>query len=623
MAWLMVKRLAAQTLRRWFAVVASVPLVLLAGCPQQNAGAPGKTTAQQTAPALAGPATTKPGGAHATADTAAGTASQAAMSSPEDQEKVQLLLRQVTAKYQSGVANYRAQRLDAARMDFDAAVDQMLTSGMDLKGDPQLSDQFEQLINAVNSLEMQALKVGNGFSPKVEETPLDAVGELTFPPASAEATAALKAELKTTGDLPLVINPTVAGYINAFANSSNFRAHMVHSLERAGKYKEMILRILKEEGVPQDLFYLAVAESGFQPQVVNASSGAGGMWQFMPSASYYGLVRNGYFDERFDPEKSTRAYARYMKQIYNQLGDWYLAMAGYDWGPGNIQRAVMRTGYADFWELYRHNAMPAETKNYVPQILAAIIMAKNPERYGLDKLTPDAPVLTDTVTTDYAIDMRLVADLTNATVPEIVALNPALLRLQTPRDIRFDLHLPVGTRDVYLSRLKDIPEDKRISWRFHVVKEGETLDTIAASLHAHADDIREENEISMTSPIEPDDELIVPVTLAAAPSRAGTQHYAVRSGDTLVRIADRFDVSTDDLRLWNHLRSSTVPRGRTLVVSAPVRLARAELRRAVQRLTAKPLHDRVRTPLPRGHPLPESRQAKHRARSPASTRTAE
>ena len=179
-------------------------------------------------------------------------------------------------------------------------------------------------------------------------------------------------------------------------------------------------KILTEEGVPQDLIYLAVAESGFQPQAVNAGSGAGGMWQFMPTGAY-GLARNGFFDERFDPEKSSRAYARYIKSLYNQFGDWYLAMAAYDWGPGNIQRVVQRTGYADFWELYRRNAMPKETKAYVPQILAAVIMAKNPERYGLDKVTPDPPVLYDTIHTDYSIDMRLVSDVTGASLPELIA----------------------------------------------------------------------------------------------------------------------------------------------------------------------------------------------------------
>ena len=307
---------------------------------------------------------------------------------------------------------------------------------------------------------MAALKQGNGFSPALEAAPLDAANEVTFP-ANAALTAKVTAELKTTqSDFPLVVNDYVAGFISYFSNSPAGHAHLLRSLERAGKYKEMISKNLRDQGVPQDLIYLAVAESGFQPQALNARSGAGGMWQFMPTGAY-GLARNGWFDERFDPEKSSIAYAKYMKTLYNQFGDWYLAMAAYDWGPGNVQRAVMRTGYADFWELYRRNVLPAETKNYVPGIIAAIIMAKNPEQYGLDKMVPDAPVVSDTVTVDYAIDLRLVADVTNSSLPEIVALNPSLLRMTTPRDMSFDLHIPVGTSDVFAERIKEIPEDKR------------------------------------------------------------------------------------------------------------------------------------------------------------------
>ncbi len=201
---------------------------------------------------------------------------------------------------------------------------------------------------------------------------------------------------------------------------------------------------MAEEGVPQDLIYLAVAESSFQPRAVNARSRAGGMWQFMPYGDY-GLTRNGYVDERFDPEKSTRAYARYMKFLYDQLGDWYLAMAAYDWGAGNVQRAVQKTGYADFWELYKRNNLPGETKNYVPEILAAIIIANHPTQYGFDDITLDPPVLTDTVTINYSVDLRLVSDLVDAPVDELMALNPSLLRMATPPDTSFDLHLPAGT----------------------------------------------------------------------------------------------------------------------------------------------------------------------------------
>lgn len=559
--------------RRWALMAACLPLVLLAGCPQDKtsqAGAPGKVPAQATAPALGSAQSGTP------AEASARTTAQTVEDSTKAYRAQQLIAR-VEQTYRNGVENYRAGRLEAARADFDSAVDQMLTSGLDLKGDPQLSDEFEHLLDAVNSLEIAALKQGNGLSPAIEAAPLDAANEVTFPP-NAALTAQLAAELKTTqSDFPLVVNDYVAGFINYFSNSPSGHAHMQRSLERAGKYKDMISKILREEGVPQDLIYLAVAESGFQPQALNARSGAGGMWQFMPFAGAYGLTRNGWVDERFDPEKSSRAYARYIKSLYNQFGDWYLAMAAYDWGPGYVQRAVMKTGYADFWELYRRGVLPGETKNYVPGIIASIIMAKNPTKYGLDKLVPDPPVISDTVTIDYAIDLHLVADLTNASLQEIVALNPSLLRMTTPRDLPFDLHLPAGTQDAYQQRIKEIPEDKRLTWRFHIVKAGESLDEIASSLHARAAEIADTNDLKPGESPDAGDELVIPVTVA---SSTHSQRYTVRRGDTLITIADRFGVSVEDLRRWNGLSSSAVKPGRTLMVAEPVRLAPSTRARA-------------------------------------------
>ena len=504
---------------------------------------------------------------------ATATAAQPAESAAEAAAraaKVQQLIGKAEATYHAGVDSYNAGHLEAARMSFDAAVDLMLTSGMDLKSDPQLSDEFEHLLDAVNSLEMAALRQGNGFSTKVEAAPLDAANEVTFPP-NAALTAKVTAELKTTqSDFPLVVNDYVAGFISYFSNNPTGHAHLIASLERAGKYKAMISKDLREEGVPQDLMYLAVAESGFQPQALNRRSGAGGMWQFMPTGAY-GLARNGWFDERFDPEKSSMAYAKYMKSLYNQFGDWYLAMAAYDWGPGYVQRAVMRTGYADFWELYRRNVLPGETKNYVPGIIAAIIMAKNPTQYGLDKVVPEPPVVFDTVTVDNAVNLRLVADVTGATLDEIVALNPSLLRMTTPNDMPFDLHIPVGTTGTFQTRMKEIPDDKRSSWRFHVVRDGETLEGIATEFHVHAHEIAEANDLTEGDDVDTGDELVIPIANAAA--LTGPRRYRLRRGDTLITVADRFGVSVEALRRWNHLRSNVVKPGRTLTVAEPVRLA--------------------------------------------------
>ncbi len=548
---------AASASRLSLLLLASASTVFLAGCPQQQTvSTAAKPPANATAPAL--PKTV--GGNNAA------TAEQAG------NPRVASLIQQVDKSYRSGVENYRNNRLDAARLDFDFAVDLMLTSGIDIKNDTALSAEFERTVDAVNALELVALKQGNGFSPKIEESPIDVANELTFK-TSPELTASLKSTLNVTSDLPLIINDEVAGYINAYANSSSFKAHMRSSLQRLGRYRTLMEAALKQEGVPQDLIYLAVAESGFQPQALNASSGAGGMWQFMPYKGAYGLDRNGYFDERFDPEKSTRAYARYMKGVYNQLGDWYLAMAGYDWGPGNVQRAVMRTGYADYWELYRRNAMPRETKNYVPQILAAIIMAKNPEKYGLANVTPDPPIVFDTVPVNYAMDLRLAADVSGTTLANLVSLNPALLRLSTPRDITYDLHIPSGTKTQFTERMSAIPEEKRASWRFHEVVAGETLPQVALLFHVNAADVLAANDLPADSAIEEGDELVIPV---AGNSASGTHplQYTPRRGDTLVTVADRFNVSTEDLRQWNHLGSSTLPL-RKIYVAEPVRLAPA------------------------------------------------
>jgi membrane-bound lytic murein transglycosylase D len=534
-------------------------LLLLTGCPRQRAGSAANPPAKAIAPSIAPPPPAPALAAAQQADLAA------------KMQKAQQLISQAEANYLSGVQDYRAGRLGAARADFDSAVDLILTSGIDVKADPQLSDEFDHLLNAINSLEMAALKQGNGFSAPLEAAPLDAADEVTFP-ANAALTAKVQAELKTTqSDFPLVVNDYVAGFIAYFSNSPTGHAHLLRSLERAGRYKDMISKVLSEQGVPQDLIYLAVMESGFQPQALNGKSGAGGMWQFMPTGAY-GLARNGWVDERFDPEKSSRAYARYIKSLYDQFGDWYLAMAAYNWGPGYVQRSVMRTGYADFWELYKRNVLPQETKNYVPGIIAAIIMAKNPKQYGLEGLVPDPPIISDTVTVDYPVDLRLVADVIGVALPEIVALNPSLLRMTTPGDGGFDLHLPAGTRDLYLKRIEDVPEDKRTTSRFHIVQAGESLDGIANTFHDRPSQIAAANGLTADAMINTGEELVIPVASAEA---AHPLHYVTRIGDTLVTIADRFNVSVEDLRRWNHLSSSVVKPHRTLAVSEPVHLAPA------------------------------------------------
>lgn len=547
---------------RWLWFVA--PVVLLTGCtPTQPAQSVQNPEPQATAPALsATPAQTAP---------APEPPAQQPLKTPQ-QQRVQVLIDQVEKAYANGQTDYKKGDLPGAKAEFDRAVDLMLTSGIDIKSDQQLQDEFDRIVDGVNSLEMDALKVGNGFAPKVEPTPADVAEDITFS-VDPNIVAKAKSELATTkSDLPLVVNDYVGAFINFFANTQKGHNTLLHSFQRSGRYKAMIQRVLAEEGVPQDLIYLAVAESGFQPRAVNGRSRAGGMWQFMPGP-YYGLHRDPWVDERFDPEKSTRAYGRYMKFLYDQLGDWYLAMAAYDHGAGNIQRAVQRTGYADFWELYRRHELPKETQNYVPEILAAIIIANHPTQYGFDEIPLDPPVITDTVNINYPVDLRLVSDMVDVPLDELIALNPSLLRLTTPAEGQFDLHLPAGTALTYQRLIDRIPEAKRNSWRYHPVVAEDTLASVARTYHVTESELAEANQMNESDSLQGVEALIVPVPPAATPTRA--MLYTARRGDTLVSIADRFGVSLTQLRRWNNLSGTKVAPGRKLRVAEPAHLVQA------------------------------------------------
>jgi peptidoglycan lytic transglycosylase D len=544
----------------------SIPCItlafLMAGCtPTQHAKSTQNTSPQATAPALSSPNAEQK------------QAASAQQAKTQQEQRVQSLIEQVEKAYTDGQSSYRKGNLPAAKSEFDRAVDLMLTSGIDIKGEPQLQDEFDRIVDAVNALEMEALKQGNGFAPKEEPSPADVAGDVTFA-VDPNIVAKAQSQLATTkSDLPLVVNDYVAAFINFFANTQKGHNTLLHSFQRSGRYKGMIQRVMSEEGVPQDLIYLAVAESGFQPRAVNGRSGAGGMWQFMPRGNY-GLTRNGFMDERFDPEKSTRAYARYMKFLYDQLGDWYLAMAAYDWGAGNVQRAVQKTGYADFWELYKRNNLPGETKNYVPEILAAIIIANHPTQYGFDEITLDPPVVTDSVTINYSVDLRLVSDLVDAPIDELEALNPSLLRLTTPADTAFDLHLPAGAAMVYQKRIEQIPESKRNSWRYHPIVPDDTLASVARTYRVTVSELSAANQLSENASLSGIEALVVPVPPSVTPSHGVL--YTTRRGDTLVSIADRFGVSLSQLRRWNNLTGFKVAPGRRLRVAEPAHVVRTK-----------------------------------------------
>jgi membrane-bound lytic murein transglycosylase D len=280
----------------------------------------------------------------------------------------------------------------------------------------------------------------------------------------------------------------------------------------------MISKILAEEGVPQELIHLAQAESGFLPRAVSRAA-AEGMWQFVKfRGNQYGLMQTPYSDDRLDPEKATRAAAHHLHDLYNEFGDWYLAIAAYNCGPGAIEKAVERTGYADYWELRARNALPKETSNYVPIILAMTIMAKNAAEYGLDQLIPDQPVEYDTIRTDAPTSLALIGDLTDTPVSELQQLNPALLRGIAPGD--FDLRVPKGTAEQLTAAIESVPAANRAAWRAHRVEAGETLAAIARRYNASASAIVAANSLAGAEPA-PGDRVLIPAVYreAATPVR--------------------------------------------------------------------------------------------------------
>ncbi len=491
---------------------------------------------------------------------------------PEKADPVPAIIAEAEKAYEQGQTDYKAGHLDAAKQDFNHAVDVLMQGPVDVKSDDRLQQEFDKITEEINKLETTASKEGDGFAEQqAEPAPIDEANQVTFP-ADASVIAKAEADLKNTqSDLPLMINEYVAGYINYF--STRGRGVFEGAWVRSGRYREMIFRIFKEEGVPQDLIYLAQAESGFKPLALSRAR-ARGMWQFMASRGVgYGLRRSLWIDDRQDPEKATRAAARHLHDLYNQFGDWYLAMAAYNSGPGNVQQAVRRTGYADFWELYKRNVLPAETKNYVPIILAMTIMSKNPAQYGLDAVQPDPALTYDIVKVDYPVDLRLVAECVDVPLEQMVDLNPSLLRRTTPKDQSFDLRLPQGSKEKYETAIASIPVEKRVAWRYYKVQPGDTLAGIARKYRTTERAISQANNLQGTQ-LSTEAKLVIPVNGAGANGKIlysrYASHYRTHTGDTVFTVAEDFGVPADRLRRWNGLKGNDLRHGRVLIVYKPL-----------------------------------------------------
>ena len=330
---------------------------------------------------------------------------------------IDILVESVEGKLKVGQQEYQEGNASKARVDFNAALDQILASGFSADFDPRLSKLFDETGEAINSYEATATEgtdEGQIVQAPGQPAPIDEIADLTLP--AADPRLALKAEkelISVPHDLPLTVNESVLQYLSFFTTTHG-RAIVEHGLQRAGRYNDMIRRVLSEEGVPQDLIYLAQAESAFQPQAVSRS-GARGIWQFMPfRGEEYDLERSYWVDERSDPEKATHAAARHLRDLYQMFGDWYLVMAAYNSGPLNVSRAVERTGYADFWQLQKNNALSERNPKLRAHHYCSGARRQVAGRsYGVAGRA-EKPAQVEVVKLEHPIDLHLVSDATGA-----------------------------------------------------------------------------------------------------------------------------------------------------------------------------------------------------------------
>jgi len=418
-----------------------------------------------------------------------------------------MLIQQAEDKFRSGTRFYQVSDFDHARSDFDAAISLMLRASESPTNRTLFEHTLDEMVDAINRLDLTgmgaaATEEAQGF----DKAPIDDVLHTTFP-VDPRIKDKVETEVKATSSvLPLTVNDAVLGYVNYFSG----RGHRTieNGLMRAGKYDAMITKIFADEGVPPELIRLAQAESGFMPRAVSVAA-AKGMWQFVKSrGNEYGLEQTQWTDDRLDPEKATRAAAHHLHDLFNEFHDWYLAMAAYNCGPGVIEKAVERTGYADFWELRARKVLPNETMNYVPIILAMTIVSKNAAEYGIYDLTPDRPVEYDTLTLATNVNLGLISDLTETPIPELQQLNPALLRGTAPEG--YDLHVPKGMLEDVRAGLASIPEASRATGRLYKVEAGENLAAVATRFKSTSVAIAGANGLAKGADLNPGDRLLIP-----------------------------------------------------------------------------------------------------------------
>jgi membrane-bound lytic murein transglycosylase D len=493
--------------------------------------------------------------------------------------EAQAVRQQMEEAYQTGLEAYQAGRFDEAREHFDRAVDVVISSEVDLHDQPALRKAFDEIIRNIADMEADLFSRDGEHESKENESPLDSLQDITSHMAPEEAEKERQKIQQVVGkidyDIPIELKPQVLSYIEAF--QTRLRGEFEAGLKRSGRYLPMIKKIFRDEGLPEDLAYMAHQESAFKTSAYSRAR-ARGMWQFMSfTGRKYGLKRDLWVDERMDFEKSTRAAAAYLKDLHARYNDWYLAMAAYNAGEGKIDRAIRASGKKDYWHLTRTPYIRRETKFYVPAILASILIDKSPEDYGFD-VELDKELTWETLTLDRATDLQVLADAAGVPVETIRLLNPELHGLVTPPNrSEYTVRVPSGAKRDVLAHLEALPDDQRVSWTLHEVRPGETFHVIARKHRVPLRALLDANPRYAGRALRRGQILNVPLVngtpqLALAKAVQNPTYepgerivHRVRKGENLQRIAYRYRTTVANLKRWNRLHGTLIRPGQRLI----------------------------------------------------------
>ena len=510
------------------------------------------------------------------------------------QPRVDQVIERAEAFFKQGKLNLEDNKRDAARSDFDKAVDEILMSGMDVRANQKLQKFYLELVERIYREEVPVLQqqpqntpvvaqdARNPKSDKTEEiakvqqpkqvqvgfrqqgfdpSPLDPLSKLILNNEEkkvSESDIAQLEQAKNALDFNFTINPLIQQYINYYQGRG--RSTMEAGLRRSGRFMKIARDTFRREGVPEDITWLGQVESAWSPKA-RSWAAASGLWQFVPSSgAQYGLKQTAWVDERNGIEKPTAASARYLKDLARRYnGDWLLAMAAYNTGALNVDRGISRAGEANYWKIYPYIAQ--ETRNYVPNILAVIMIAKNPEKYGFHGIRPEAPMSFETIPVQSATSLRLIADMTDSSVDYLQSLNPELRRDTTPRGESYNLRVPAGKGKQLAALLKRVSPDNRDTARVISVAPGEDLQSVANRTGVSVATLQAMNSgVDLKSTTR----LVIPNTnlrltnwrrgttnTPDSSNAAGLNKVRARKGDTIARIAAAHKLAADDVARLN------------------------------------------------------------------------